>query len=1739
MHEKRNRRAGSTEGPAGERRALLIGVRETPDLSEDAALASRYPRLDFVETDVALVGDALRHSGYVVDTECERTGYSPVLGRVSRFFQACEPGDTAFLYISCHGETIQGHDHLVLSDSQPGPALPDGTRAPLPATLLRADASELLSALPPGVTAVVCLDTCRTPASTPAGDLDRILVPGDRELFLMHSCGPGQRSYADRVQGSWFARSLARSLSWTTPPTTFHDVVLHTNELLRACAEPHPQIPPPSIQTVRPLPAAGSGEQPNPVICVGSRQTLEWSRALRDSVLWRHTSGDDEAHERIKDRLDELVRFVVESCQGTGAHHADPWADPYYPMRVENRLADLVDRAGLQGEERLSPAETAVLLATVVVHEGAVATALADLATVLPGQFDPGPRGQDATADSHGHRGLVRDAARDVCRAYALVMRTMETLHSRGFTEAATAADHWLRHRFIVDWDPLWERGSVYTTVHDLVGTAVAAVEAAADTPAAGPRSAEARQEIDRRIRQIVGHLTVKPGTSPRINDGLHADTWDDGDWRPVRGNQWRGRQLARLVWTAGLLAVDPRRLSSVLVDHLGARDPLRPRQVTESLGTGLDYDEEKGGTPDTRGLALRFDCPHPALHAALEELMSTADLTVRAFGQEAAAQPLLRGLPTRVTTSQLRALAGRYAQPLERFQLAEDEIRPLLMGTQLYGDRMLAVRELYQNALDACRVRDMRRQYGVATPWPGRIAFTQGVDGNRPYIQCEDNGAGMTRAKLTSMFARAGRRYEQDPEFVLERRNWRRAKLPHQPMNSRFGIGVFSYFMLADEVVVWTTAVDQHGRAGAERLRADIQSGSGLLQVNSTHDQEAPENGGTVVRLYLAEPRENEKRPSLLETLRSLLWVTEHEVTAQEVGEDGRALRGTSWKPGVLEPRDGWHGSPLRAGPDTWLVQGDGQILLDGVKVVHAPVVYGQVINLRERHSPVPSVDRNRILEYDGSLVRKELLDNVRQAVASVDEVSLGWLWELARQEPPVAVAVLDALPATTTAVLGSEDERRLGKERLRLQDVGCLPFDADVMSGTFRTVPLDQERPHESELYEGWQLTRLGVREKRESFTPDGYPRPAGLDAVLFQEGVPWLWHSVIQTAALADRSVREVLKALRRHAITGVRVPEAQDITALAGVRPTQAAADLYSAYSSMTEQIRSLTTDAFGPLRTYAKSDDELNSKRPPAVHAPLLAVSALHDLPLGRTAEMLGELRLIDPALPVPPELDPGLATEQSADIGRLVVHGPMHSPWGVTTTWLPGTVRPVDLLSRAEQGLPLRELVDYINRFAPLGLRVEKPPTREAEQAGALPPDQQLLLSASNDRTAPWHEGALGPQVLLNMSSELARPLGEVIQRINRATPITGVTAPHVPDTTANWTVPDWLVTDPRSRRTHMAFRPWEIVGSFHYRGRDIDELPRAVEALDAWGLIDWRGADADALIRQATNRHRLLVAAPDYASISAITYVSLSGDFDEDGLSLAYAFALTAEEETDLGTVMDQLTELHVDLPLRIEEPPPEARGLRATAIDVLVLAYDDEGPTRFRDHLTISDLLTHAQLSRRDLADSAARLSEFAVLGAPPPPGEGAAHDCGFEDLVGFVPDRFDHAAFDKGLLGPGLLGALELVLVAGRFGWTLGRTYRRYAPLGCLGLEVGVEPPVGGEEDLRPDWRDVVMLTEHLTGRAPALSGTVTREHIALCAEETDLDEAGVHQRLHRYARLFGLRLPDRSNREEARR
>lgn len=140
------------------------------------------------------------------------------------------------------------------------------------------------------------------------------------------------------------------------------------------------------------------------------------------------------------------------------------------------------------------------------------------------------------------------------------------------------------------------------------------------------------------------------------------------------------------------------------------------------------------------------------------------------------------------------------------RFELASYEVIDLLVGNNIYADpHRVVVRELLQNAVDACRLRRaLEPDYtpAITVAWaPGRLVV-------------QDNGIGMTADIVRNFFLRVGRSYYSSPEFRT-----RYGDVAFAPI-ARFGIGALSAFLVADRLVVAT----RHREPGAAPVALDIE---------------------------------------------------------------------------------------------------------------------------------------------------------------------------------------------------------------------------------------------------------------------------------------------------------------------------------------------------------------------------------------------------------------------------------------------------------------------------------------------------------------------------------------------------------------------------------------------------------------------------------------------------------------------------------------------------------------------------------------------------------------------------------------------------------------------------------------------------------------------------------------------------------------------------------------------------
>jgi hypothetical protein len=361
---------------------------------------------------------------------------------------------------------------------------------------------------------------------------------------------------------------------------------------------------------------------------------------------------------------------------------------------------------------------------------------------------------------------------------------------------------------------------------------------------------------------------------------------------------------------------------------------------------------------------------------------------------------------------------------PLLRFRLSDDKVRELLMGKQLYGEADLAIRELYQNALDACRYRRTRRTYSerqerTLPEWTGTIRLRQGrdIDG-REFIECTDNGVGMSRNTLMSTFANAGERFVYTPGFRAEQARWQELNPPLRLIpNSQFGVGVFSYFMIAEEIHIVTRSVNENDVAEQHAHSVRIASSGSLFQIALSTEMPT---GGTRIRLYLT----GEDRLSVVRTLRRLLWVAEFAVAAEE---DGGSRE--TWHPEKLRYPDAIV-EPLQHGDDLWWVPGEGCLVADGIRSNEDR--YGLVVNLRGRHRPQFTVDRNRLRQWDKDWIRDQIVDSLAE-LQTWPGLTLPWLWKVTEKHHP--------LPKTSSRGSSKTDTNWTSRDR---GGASQLPYNA-----------------------------------------------------------------------------------------------------------------------------------------------------------------------------------------------------------------------------------------------------------------------------------------------------------------------------------------------------------------------------------------------------------------------------------------------------------------------------------------------------------------------------------------------------------------------------------------------------------------------------------------------------------------------------------------------------------------------
>jgi hypothetical protein len=199
----------------------------------------------------------------------------------------------------------------------------------------------------------------------------------------------------------------------------------------------------------------------------------------------------------------------------------------------------------------------------------------------------------------------------------------------------------------------------------------------------------------------------------------------------------------------------------------------------------------------------------HPHVQAAILVQVHCRDAEVhRALKRyESYLQRLLYNLnriirPRFLFTSVRFEITAQDYQPIDfKFGVDTSSALQLFAGNTLYKDRRVFLRELVQNAVDACNLRQM--QEPGFTPSIG-IEFSSDLG----KIIFRDNGIGMSKQWIEKYFLNIGLSFYQSDEIMRVNRD---AKI-HFSFISQFGIGFLSCFLVAQQVILKTRQAGSDG---------------------------------------------------------------------------------------------------------------------------------------------------------------------------------------------------------------------------------------------------------------------------------------------------------------------------------------------------------------------------------------------------------------------------------------------------------------------------------------------------------------------------------------------------------------------------------------------------------------------------------------------------------------------------------------------------------------------------------------------------------------------------------------------------------------------------------------------------------------------------------------------------------------------------------------------------------------
>jgi len=277
------------------------------------------------------------------------------------------------------------------------------------------------------------------------------------------------------------------------------------------------------------------------------------------------------------------------------------------------------------------------------------------------------------------------------------------------------------------------------------------------------------------------------------------------------------------LLRLADVLDFDATRTPKVLFAHLGVKDPVSLREWGKHRSV-------EAWTISGDKIAYNATCTHPAIEASIRKFCDYIDYELaNCNGILNNLHDSLRTpfpsyykipLPSNVERSKINAKKDIAGNPIylyrdTKFTLNKEQITDILMGTKLYGEPSVALRELIQNSIDACKLRQKMEESWDNQAYIPKLSIKFSKEGNRTFLEVEDNGVGMDQYIIDKYYSKVGTSYYTSSDFLELKSNLKSSFIP----TSRFGIGILSCFMVSDSIEVETKRIYEAHNSGSPLL--------------------------------------------------------------------------------------------------------------------------------------------------------------------------------------------------------------------------------------------------------------------------------------------------------------------------------------------------------------------------------------------------------------------------------------------------------------------------------------------------------------------------------------------------------------------------------------------------------------------------------------------------------------------------------------------------------------------------------------------------------------------------------------------------------------------------------------------------------------------------------------------------------------------------------------------------------